>query len=353
MEIPPITRKSSNGATFFDILNNDEILDEKTGGSYNEPHSASDTLKRIRSCRHRKIFFICLAWLIVIIALSSVLFHYSLQRDRNQIQNQFNMNCLQNTNLLKTALSQLIDELNNHVYFVSSIKQDMTFEMFSTFSKYATKDSLDYSLAWEPQVKQSERAAWEEINNLRISNHPSTTNNSDQSQLVYYPILYGIDYNDDYIGIDILRADQTGTVQKALGTLKTAVSPIRPFPITNVNGFSIYLPVLRDHNITDKGEYDIIKNNDTLLHENVLGLISISIRIDTVLKNTTRLFDGTIIRLVDNTDNGSVIYSEVEGNSVSKDISVSSQKVPFVKPKTFFSSRSFSAFSSPPLCYLS
>ncbi|KAK9675093.1 hypothetical protein K7432_016653 [Basidiobolus ranarum] len=315
MEIPLTTRKSSNGgAVFFDILSNDEILDDKTGGNYNAPIGARGSTKKTRFYRHCKIFFICLAWIAITVALGGQLFHYSLRLDQDQIQQQLSGNCRQNTNILKTALSRLIRELNSHAHFVGSTQQDITYEMFSTFSKYSTKDSLDYSLAWHPQVKQSERAAWEEINNLRISNHPSTTNNSDQSQLVYYPILYGIDYDDAYLGIDILRADQTGTVQKALGTLKAAVSPIRPFSTTNIDGFRIYLPVLRDISITNKGDYDIIKNNDTLLHENVLGLISISIRIDTVLKSTIRLFDGTIIRLVDNTDNGSVIYSERMGN---------------------------------------
>ncbi|KAK9760642.1 hypothetical protein K7432_015138 [Basidiobolus ranarum] len=327
-------RKSSNaGATFFDILNNDEILDEKTGRDFSEPYETNDSTKRTRLYRHCKIFLICFVWFSITITVGCQLFRYSLRLDQNQIQGRLGVNCRQNINILQVSMSQLINRLESHVHFVSSIKQNMTYEMFSTFSAYNTIDDLDYAIAWHPQVRQNEREAWEEINHMQITSVHTTMNGTQlllsQNQSIYYPRLYGIAYSYNHLGVDILQADYTGTVQKALGTLKTAVSPLTEFHLLSTKGIRIYLPVLSDPNITDKGDYNEVKKNNTLLHENILGLISLNIKIDSLLKNASRISEGNNIRIVDKTDGEYTIFVSDESTEINNELNIQEETLPF------------------------
>ncbi|ORY05410.1 hypothetical protein K493DRAFT_296463 [Basidiobolus meristosporus CBS 931.73] len=315
MPIPAISRKGSHtGTTFFDILNDDpdEILENEKDTSYQEPQDCVHKPRKTRFQRY-KLFLVCAAWFIVTSVVGGNLFYYSSRMDRQSMQEKLASNCQQSTNILKSTLSRLINDLSNHAYFVSSVGQGMTYEMFSTFTSYATKDSLKYALAWQPQVKQHEREEWEAQNGINITIVQETSSmllkTPSPMQPYYYPILYGVMYDTEHIGIDVLQTNRSDTILKALGTLKTAVSPISEFKLMGFDGIRIYLPVLVNLYLTDKGDYSTFRNNHTKVHENVLGLVSLSVSIQNILTNAINISDGNYIRIIDKTGNDYMIYS--------------------------------------------
>ncbi|KAK9721556.1 hypothetical protein K7432_003331 [Basidiobolus ranarum] len=299
---------------FFDVLcteNPETILKNERSISskefYNEPHQQKSWIHRLHL--NHKLFLICLTWFIVFTILGAIVFVYCLNLDHERHQNQILQSCAQKTTVIKSVVSQLSYDLASYVYFIDSVKQSMTAEIFIVYSELMDRNGYDYIYGWHPRVLHAERAEWEKVNNCSISAWETDTSVLARSEdkPMYFPLKNMNGSGVKLKGLDALQTPQRDYIEQTIATRNASFTMAMYFSSIYGDGVRMYIPITTSNEST--AMFSDQKND---ISNGVEGIVTITVRIESIqAKITPYVAEPTEITIrVTDKSNGTLLYSD-------------------------------------------